>query len=162
MKFTLQLTAVVFLVASTASFATGSWSGYLVDSKCYETRLRNVNPWSPSTVTRDMDLVIEYCAPKAKTKSLGLVQKDWTMFKFDPAGNARAAEFVKNTAKQKVYPVTIVGNMDGRILKLESVSMAKYAASTLKAICIGAESGCFDFDGSTHSARISPEKRAYR
>jgi hypothetical protein len=148
MKFTMQLTTVVFLVASTASFATGSWSGYLVDSK--------------STVTRDMDLVIKHCAPKAKTKSLGLVQKDWPMFKLDPAGNTKAAEFVKNTAKQGMYLVTIVGNMDGRILKVESVSMAKYATSTLKAICIGPESGLFEFDGSTYSARISPDKRCSR
>jgi hypothetical protein len=90
-----------------------------------------------------MDWVIKHCPPKAKTKSLGLVQKDWTIFKFDPAGNAKAAEFVMNTRKQGVYLVTIVGNLDGRILKVESVSMAKYAASTLKAIWIGPDSGPF-------------------
>jgi hypothetical protein len=161
MKFTVQLATVVFLVASTASCATGSWSGYLVDSKCYESSLRSVNPWSPSTVTRDMDLIIKHCPPKAKTKSFALVQKDWTMVRFDAAGNARAAEFVKNTAKQGVYLVTIVGNMAGRILKVDSVSMAKYAAATLKAICIGPDAGRFDFKVSTYSTQIPPEKQGF-
>jgi hypothetical protein len=124
MKLAMQLGALVVMV-STVSSAAETWSGYIVDSKCYEGAQRNVNPWATSAVDRDVDLDIKLCAPAAKTKSFGLVQKDTKILKFDPAGNTKASEIVHNTAKQNFYLVTIAGDMDRDILKVDSISMTK-------------------------------------
>ena len=124
MKRMIQLGALVFLM-STASFAAGSWSGYMVDSKCYESTQRNVNAWSTSTVDRNMDLDIQRCAPTQKTKSFGLVGQDWTILKLDPAGNTSAAEFVRSSAKRDMYRVTITGETDRNFLKVDSIATVK-------------------------------------
>jgi hypothetical protein len=119
MKIGMQLAALVFLV-STACFATGNFSGYLVDSNCYETMQRNT-----SHGQTDMNRAIKYCAPTTKTRSLGLVQQDGKIFRFDSDGNAKAAELVRNTEKQGVYQVALTGSVDKNILRVDSISMAK-------------------------------------
>src|SRR5579862_599165 len=114
------------LYLAPAGTAARSWSGYLVDSKCYEIEEQNVNPSDTNTyVDRDKDLEIRLCSPNAKTKSFAVVPQDWKMVRFDPAGNAKAAELVHNTAKQRVYLVTIAGEMDRDSLKVDSISMTK-------------------------------------
>jgi hypothetical protein len=124
MKIGLQLAALVFL-ASTACLATGNFSGYMVDSNCYESTQRNTNQWPTPTVELDMNWDIKFCAPKTTTKSFGLVQQDWKIFRFDSGGNAKAAELVRNTEKQEVYLVALAGAMDKNILRVDSISMAK-------------------------------------
>ena len=65
--------AFLLSVSSVFSFA-GAWSGALVDSKCYASIERNVNPTDTLTsVDRDKNLEIRYCSPSAKTKSFALV-----------------------------------------------------------------------------------------
>jgi hypothetical protein len=124
MKIGMQLAALVFLV-STGCLATGGFAGYMVDSNCYESTQRNTNQWPTPTVERDMDWAIKFCAPKTTTKSFGLVQQDWKIFRFDSAGNAKATELVRNTEKQEVYLVALAGAVDKNILRVDSISMAK-------------------------------------
>ena len=124
MKIGMQLAALVFL-ASTACLATGHFSGYMVDSNCYESTQRNTNQWPTPTVERDMDRAIKFCAPETTTKSFGLVRQDWEILRFDSGGNAKAAELVRNTEKQGVYQVALTGSVDKNILRVDAISMAK-------------------------------------
>jgi len=120
MKLAMHLAVLVF-IAATASFAAGSWSGYMVDSKCYESLYRNTA--STSTVDRDMAWIIRRCPPNARTKSFGVVLTNWQIFKCDPIGNTKAAEILHSIAKQSVYQVTVAGDMDKTILRVDSISM---------------------------------------
>jgi hypothetical protein len=122
MKLTLQIVAFIALASATMP-ATENWTGYLVDSRCYETAARNVSPWSTSTVDRDMDLNIRQCRPNAKTKFFALVQFDWKAFEIYSAGAEKAAELVRNAPKQKTYVVNVVGSIENGLLKLDSISM---------------------------------------
>ena len=132
MKLAIVLGALLWLAP--AAGAAGSWSGYLVDSKCYEIEEHNVNPWDTSTyVDRDKDLEVRLCSPNARTKSFAVVVPDeWKMLGLDPAGNAKAAEFVRNTAKQREYLVTVAGEMGKNIVKVDSISMTEPPAGELK------------------------------
>jgi hypothetical protein len=124
MKIGMQLAVLVFL-ASTACLATGEFSGYIVDSNCYESRQRNTNKWPTPSVERDNDWALKFCAPEPKTKSFGLVRQDWEILRFDSGGNVKAAELLRNTEKRKVYLVALAGTMDKNILRVDSISMAK-------------------------------------
>jgi hypothetical protein len=129
MKLAMPLAGLLFLV-STASFAAKNWSGYLVDSDCYESVSRNTK--GSTTVNRDMDGNTKFCAPSAKSKSFGVVVQDWKIFNFDAAGNAKAAEFVQSTDKQGMYRVRVAGEMVSNILKVDSISPAQEtSANTL-------------------------------
>ncbi len=121
--FTLRL-AASFVLSSALTFA-GSWSGVLVDSKCFDSEERNVNPTDTLTnVDRDRNLEIDYCSPRTKTKSFAVVQRDGLSFHLDSAGNAQAAELVRKTGKKSVFPVVVTGEMSKNIVKVDSISMA--------------------------------------
>lgn len=109
-----------------ASAGEQTQSGYMVDSECYEAAQRNVNPWdTQGSVNRDVHSDVKYCVPKEKAKSFSLVQKDWNSIRFDSAGDAKAREFVHQTGKQDKYWVNVTGEFDKKILRVESISMAK-------------------------------------
>jgi hypothetical protein len=117
--------AALLCFSSALSFA-GSWSGHLVDSKCYDSEERNVNPTDTLTyVDRDKNLEIHYCSPGSKTKSFAIVQSDGLNFKFDTAGNAKAAELVRNSGKKSVFVVAVTGELTRNTVKVESISVAK-------------------------------------
>jgi len=111
--------AVLLLIISPVSFAAESWSGLLVDSTCYDTVHQNTQRWD----TRDTTLDVELCAPNAKTRSFALVQKGSQTFKFDSAGDTKAAELVRKTANGTPYFVTVIGEREQNILKVDSISM---------------------------------------
>lgn len=124
MKRAICLAALLFL-ASAPSFA-GTWSGYLVDSKCYDISEQNVNPWDTSTaVDRDKDLEIRLCSPNAKTKAFAVVQMDWLSLKLDAAGNAKAAELLRRIGKKSAFLVTVTGEKNKATIKVDSISIAK-------------------------------------
>jgi len=101
-------------------------SGYMVDSKCYESAERSVNPWAtPAPVSRDMDAAVKRCVPKTKTKFFGIVQRDWKMLTFDADGNAKATEFVRHAGKRDVYAVTVTGEIRPDGLKAALISAAR-------------------------------------
>jgi len=118
--------ALVALFVSSALSGAGTWSGVLVDSRCYESEERNVNPTDTMIyVDRDTNLEIAYCAPNAKTKAFALVQPDGLSFKLDSDGNAKAVELVRRTAKRRRFSVTITGETNKGTLKVDSISMAR-------------------------------------
>jgi hypothetical protein len=117
--------AVVFLLASMLGFAE-TWSGFLVDSKCYAAQERNVNPKdSQPHVDRDMAMQIQYCSPRAKTKSFAVVQDDWSSLKLDPEGNTKAAELVRQTRKRDFLRVVVSGQLNRRTVTVNSISVTR-------------------------------------
>ena len=125
MKLVMQVALLIFLTSAT-SFAAERWSGQLVDSNCYESAKNNTNPTeTQGSTTRNMSLIVRRCAPTANTKSFGLVHHDWQMSKLDPDGNHKAVGFIQNAGKRDVYFVTITGQMEKDILKVDSISPGK-------------------------------------
>ena len=75
MVLTLRLAALLGL--SVALGFAENWSGSLVDSKCYASAERNVNPTDTLTnVDRDGNEEIHFCSPSSKTKSFSVVHFD--------------------------------------------------------------------------------------
>jgi hypothetical protein len=100
-----------------------TWSGSLVDSKCYAAEERNVNPTDTLTnVDRDGNREIRYCAPGSKTKSFAVVQFDGQAFDLDSAGNAKAAELVRKAGKRHPLSVAITGETAGKEIRVDSIS----------------------------------------
>jgi hypothetical protein len=103
-----------------------SWSGLLVDSKCYAAEERNVNPTDTSTaVDRDRNMEIRYCSPKAKTKSFAVLRSDGQALQLDAGGNTKAADLVAHSGKKSIYPVTVTGAMIGQTVKVDSISLGR-------------------------------------
>jgi hypothetical protein len=115
-----------FLCLSSALGFAGSWSGTLVDSKCYDAEERNVNPTDTLTsVDRDTNREISYCSPSAKTKSFAVVESSGLSFRLDPAGNAKVAELVAKAGKRSHFAVTVVGEMNKAMVKVDSISLIR-------------------------------------
>jgi len=126
----LNLAATIRLVAlfcglSALSFAE-TWSGALVDSKCYVLVERNVNPTDTLTyVDRDKNWEIRFCAPNARTKFFAVVLPDGLSFSLDTAGNAKAAELVRRTGKRSLFVVALTGEMSRHTVRVDSISMTR-------------------------------------
>lgn len=117
--------AVIMLCLSSALAFAESWSGTLVDSKCYESEKRNVNPTDTLTrVDRDGNQEIRYCSPRAKTKLFAVVPPDGQFFKLDSAGNTEAAGLVRQGGKKSRFAVIVTGKLDGKTIKVDSLSIA--------------------------------------
>jgi hypothetical protein len=117
----MRFAALPFL-APVLGFA-GTWSGLLVDSNCYTSVLRNTNK-DPTTLKRDMNSDVRYCAPKPHTKVFAIVFSDWDNLKLDPTGNKKAAELAPQAGKKHLLEVTATGdlNKDG-IIQVSSLSL---------------------------------------
>jgi len=123
MRLIIQFT-VLFGLSAALCLAT-SWSGTLVDARCYAAEERNVNPTDTLTsVDRDGYREIRYCAPKAKTKSFAVVQPDGQTFVLDSAGNVKASELVRQAGRKHFYEVAISGEFVGKAIQVESISVA--------------------------------------
>jgi hypothetical protein len=120
----MQLTpfAALLAFASAACFAE-TWSGPLVDSRCYGAELRNVNPTDTHPYADvDRGYQIRYCSPTHKTKLFAIVSPEGDRLKFDDAGNTKAADLVRNINKKQVLAVTVSGEMAGKAIKVQSIS----------------------------------------
>lgn len=117
--------ATLFFLVSAFGFAQ-SWSGYLVDSGCYKSDQANHNV-DPSTVERDMNMEWRQCSPNAKTKDFALVLPDWSSLNLDPAGNTKAAEIVRNSAKKMPIAVTVSGERTAGTVKVISIARTSIA-----------------------------------
>ncbi len=121
MALTLRI-AALSAFSSLIGFAA-TWSGELVDSKCYAAEQRNVNPTDTETwVDGDKSYEIRYCSPRSKTRVFAVVDRDGRSFNLDPAGNAKAAALVPNDRKKHVTPVTVTGERIGKAIKVDSIS----------------------------------------
>src|SRR5579862_3290907 len=105
MKF---LRFAAFLSLSSAVCFAETWSGPLVDSKCYGAEQRNVNPTDTHPYA-DVDLgyEIRYCSATHKTKRFAIVGPYGERLKFDDAGNAKAADLVRNTNRKQLLYVAV-------------------------------------------------------
>ena len=122
MLFTMHL--ITMLCLSSAFVYAGTWSGTLVDSKCFAIAELNVNPTDTLTyVDRDQNQEIRLCSPGAKTKSFAVVQHDGLNFNLDSAGNAKAAEIVRKPPKKSSLAVVVTGEMSGNTIKVDSILM---------------------------------------
>jgi hypothetical protein len=114
--------AVLLFLVSASGFA-GTWSGSLVDSKCFAASERNVNPNDTLTaVDRDQNQEIRYCSPGLKTKSFAVVDANGLSFALDSAGNAKAAEFVRHAGKKPRLAVVVTGKLANRTIAVDSIS----------------------------------------
>ena len=122
MKPTSHLSCLLFM-ASTLSFA-GSWTGFLVNSNCYDALERNKSPKDTlGYVDRDRIGEIRYCRPNGKTKLFAVVMEDGLRFKLDSRGNAKAAELMIKLSKQSAIKVSITGEMRDDTMKVDSISL---------------------------------------
>jgi hypothetical protein len=87
----------------------GTWSGYLVDSRCYASEQSNVSADAASG-SRDMRLGLRQCSATSETKRFAIVQNDWSVLKLDTAGNQSVAAVARhNTKRSTLYCVTVAG-----------------------------------------------------
>ncbi|HLG95452.1 MAG TPA: hypothetical protein VKX49_03970 [Bryobacteraceae bacterium] len=116
-----RLGALLCVASGLAGIET--WSGALVDGKCYAAEERNVNPTVTLTaVDRDRGQEIRYCSPNAKTKTFALVERDSTRFDLDAGGNAKAAELVRKSGKKPLFLVTVTGELNGHTITVDTIS----------------------------------------
>jgi hypothetical protein len=111
MKLIIRLAGMLGLVA-TLGFAT-TWSGSLVDAKCYAAMVGNTRS-SMSYVDRDTSWEIGYCAPRFKTKSFELVPVSGASFPLDSHGNAQASAIVRKIGKKRLIVVQVAGIRKGK------------------------------------------------
>jgi len=103
-----------------------SWRGLLVNANCYAAEQRNHNPTDTSTaVDEDKGQMIRYCAPKAKTKSFGIVGEDGNLYRLDSAGGAKAAEVLRKVGKTQMLEVLVSGTVRDEVIQTDSVLPAK-------------------------------------
>lgn len=115
----------ILLCLGCAPCLAGSWPGYLVDSKCYEAIARNVSPTNNgSDVGRDRSFQARYCHPTGKTKTFVFMQQDGLDFRLDDAGNAKAAELVRDVGKKAASSsLNIAGEKSGNLIRVTSISL---------------------------------------
>lgn len=117
--------AALACFSSALSFA-GSWTGTLVNSKCWAAEERNVNPSDTSTfVDRDRNLEIRACSPNSKTKSFAVVLPDGLSLQLDAAGNTKAAELMRQTGKGSAFTIVVTGEKIKNAVNVESISIAR-------------------------------------
>jgi hypothetical protein len=118
---------VILLMLSAGMSFAGTWSGALVDAKCWGFRERNVNPQDTLTfVDRDRNLEIGLCTPNAKTSLFAIVPQDGVSLDLDAVGNAQAAQLVRTTARKKpLIEVNVTGEVDKHTIAVAMISAAK-------------------------------------
>ena len=103
-----------------------TWSGYLVDAKCYQAEENNVNPFDPNfDANHNRGVEVEMCRPNAKTKSFAVVQTDGRSFRLDAAGNAKALDLVKSAVAKSGLRVSVSGPMHKDTVTVDSISPVK-------------------------------------
>ena len=104
-----------------------TWTGALVDSKCYDNLESNRSPKETLFyVDRDRGSEIRYCYPKASTKLYAIVQIDGIAVKLDPSANAKASDLVQKAAPgTKWFQVSVSGEMSKKFVNVDSITLAK-------------------------------------
>jgi hypothetical protein len=105
----------------------GSWRGALVDAKCYDAEQRNMSPTnSDFWVNRDRGMEVWYCAPKNRTKSFEIVDYDGYVYKFDSAGDSKAAQLLRTAGKKSTYVVDVTGDISQNTIAVQSIALAPH------------------------------------
>lgn len=116
----MKLAALVFCMS--AAGLAESWSGLLVDGRCWTSSQTNVSEDTTSP-NRDMSFDVRACRPTDDTKKFMFVSSDWRGFKLDPAGNARAAQLIGNGQSHRAIHVSIKGALSKRTIRVTSMSL---------------------------------------
>jgi hypothetical protein len=117
---------LIALFISCGILCADTWSGALVDAKCFDAQDRNVNPTDTLTfVDRDRNREIRYCVPRAKTKSYSVVLPDGLSIHLDAAGNVKAADFVRAAGNREIFRVTVSGEKNGKQVRVDSIADAQ-------------------------------------
>jgi len=83
---------------------------------------RNTSPTNTlRDVNTDREAEVRYCRPTRKTTSFAVVDFNGQSFTLDPAGNTKAAALAHN----RIFHVTVTGQMQKRTLQVDSISPAK-------------------------------------
>ena len=118
-------TAAVLCLFSVSGFA-GTLEGVLVNSECYRTMERNVNPGDVALdASRDRNLEVRYCRANGRTKSFTLVQPDGQSFQLDAPGNAKAADIVRKGNEKFIFVVDVTGEVRDHTITVDSISMLR-------------------------------------
>ena len=105
--FVLTGLLTAFSVAATA----GEWQGYLMDTTC----AAKMKDKAASHKAK--------CALSCAKGGYGIVTSEGKYVKFDEAGNAKALEVLKATAKEQELMVKVTGAMDGDMIRVESIAI---------------------------------------
>jgi hypothetical protein len=120
----LKMRLPALLCMASALGVAETWTGFLVNSSCFESLERNHNPNDTLTyVNRDRGAEVRYCAPNAKTKSFAIVGQDGQTWKFDSAGNVKAVELVRQSGKKSLWPVNATGQQERGTVRVDSISL---------------------------------------
>src|SRR5579864_6895468 len=114
----------VLVCSSSAIGLAETWSGALVDSRCWgfaENNTKDVSIY----VDRDRNMEIRSCSPTAKTKSFAVVLPDGLTLKLDATGDAKAAELIQNVGKASPVTVGVTGDKNRNTIKADSISIMK-------------------------------------
>ena len=108
-----KLVPVLLLLLATSAFAgEETWKGVpLIDTMC-SAKVKD----APDSHTTS-------CAIACAKGGFGIVASDGTYLKFDQAGNKKALSLLKSTRKTDHIRATIVGEREGDIIKVKSVSL---------------------------------------
>jgi len=115
----LPLIAVVALVVMTAALVAQdkavTLDGYMIDNACASSDKAKDKTWIKTHSTS--------CATmEACEKSGYAVYAKDKLYKFDDAGNASAAEIIKNTKSKKGLHVKVEGTIDGDTIKVTKIT----------------------------------------
>jgi hypothetical protein len=124
-----NLTALAIRLGALACLSSAlglaeSWSGTLVDSRCWDHEENNTRSTSVY-VDRDRNMEVRLCSPKANTKSFALVLPDGYNLKLDAAGNAKASEIFQSTGRKSPVTVAINGDARNKAIKVDSISATR-------------------------------------
>ena len=109
MRRGLVVTALVMAFALSA--AAGEWQGYLMDAMC----AAKMNDKAAGHKAK--------CALSCARNGFGVVTADGKYIKFDEAGNAKAHEALKATAKESELTIKVTGTLDGEMIQVESLTI---------------------------------------
>jgi hypothetical protein len=106
---------LLFLLLLSAPGFAGTWSGTLVDARCWGFEENNVGQKNTAPyVDRDRNLEVSLCSPSAKTKSFAVVPPDGIALGFDAAGNTKASQLAKTASRNMPIRVTVTGERNNR------------------------------------------------
>jgi hypothetical protein len=128
MKYPTQGTSLIRILsllclASGLGFA-GTWSGNLVDAKCYQALASNHNV-SDSPVLQDVTSEVRFCSPKASTHAFAVVRSDDVAVPLNSTGNAQAAQLVRKNPRRSPIYVLVSGEMRDHKIAVNSISPAQ-------------------------------------
>jgi len=99
------LTATILLISGLACFGE-TLNGHLMPAKCQTE--------NPKTHTRD-------CALQCQSTGFGILTAKGEFVSFNPAGNTKAIELLRSTAKTNDLRVSASGARNGGFLTVESI-----------------------------------------